>query len=163
MTEEEIKKQLVVHEPFYTLFKDEVVVFLDDIKKKHSESIEIYSIGGRIKTSDSIFGKISQSKGKYSRLADVQDIAGTRVVCHCRSDLDRLDAVLSEQLKTIDPNFKKTTHDREDGYRGIHYILEKKYEIGGKKEPLLCEIQIRTVTSGCMGHTISCIRIQEKN
>jgi len=145
MKEEDVKAQFVKYEPQYISFKDEVISFLDGLRNKHAESVEIYSITGRIKTIDSILGKVSQGEGKFTKITNIQDISGTRVVCHCRSDLGRFDTILTEQLETTYPDMKRLVHAREDGYRGVHYVIKKKFVIGDKEETLKCEVQLRTV------------------
>jgi ppGpp synthetase/RelA/SpoT-type nucleotidyltranferase len=145
MKEEEVKAQFAKYEPQYISFKDEVISFLEDLRNKHAKSVEIYSITGRVKTIASIIGKVSQDEGKFTKITNIQDISGTRVVCHCRSDLDRFDTILTEQLEITYPEIKRTAHTREDGYRGVHYVIKKKFVFDRKEETFKCEVQLRTV------------------
>ncbi|MFH0739583.1 MAG: RelA/SpoT domain-containing protein [bacterium] len=144
-----INDELKIYEPFYTSFKDEVLDFLSEIRKQHKTTVDIveddHGMGGRIKAAPSIEQKIKNSNGKYSKLVDLQDIAGVRIICHCLSDVDRFDAILSEELKKKYSDIERQPRFGESGYRGIHYIIKKEFEINTKKENLFCEIQLRTV------------------
>lgn len=49
------------------------------------------------------------------------------------------------QRKKKYTDIKRQPRSGKSGYRGIHYIIKKEFEISEKKENLLCEIQLRTV------------------
>lgn len=140
-----ITNDLKIYEPFYTLFKDEVINFLLEIKERHKTTVDIYNIDGRIKSVVSIEEKIKKSNGKFSKVCDLQDVAGVRVICHCASDVDRFDSILNEELKKKYTEIERQPRSGKSGYRGIHYIVKKEIKIDGKEEKLLCEIQLRTV------------------
>ena len=140
-----INDDFKIYKPFYTSFKDEVLNFLLEIKEQHKATVDIYNIDSRVKTATSAAEKIKKSNGKLSRISDLQDIVGVRIICHCTSDLDRFDAILNEELKKKYSDIERQPKSGKSGYRGIHYIVKKEFEINGKKENLLCEIQLRTV------------------
>lgn len=134
-----------IYEPFYISFKDEVLNFLLEVKEQHKATVDIYNIDSRIKTAVSAEEKIKNSDEKFSELCDLQDIAGVRVICHCATDVDRFDSILSEGLNKKYTDIERQPRSGKSGYRGIHYIVKKEFEINGKKVNLLCEIQLRTV------------------
>lgn len=140
-----VADELKIYEPFYALFKDEVLNFLLEIKEQHKATVDIHNIDGRVKTVVSAEEKIKNSNGKLFKVCDLQDIAGVRIICHCTSDVDRFDSILNEELKKKYTDIERPPRSGKSGYRGIHYIIKREFEINEKKENLLCEIQLRTV------------------
>lgn len=134
-----------LYEAYYNSFKDEVIDLLSSLREQHKATVDIYNIDGRVKPLSSIEQKIKDLNGKFSKLTDLQDIAGVRVICNCISDLDRFDAIISEELKKVYADTERQPRSGKTGYRGIHYIIKKEFEVNGKKENLFCEIQLRTV------------------
>jgi hypothetical protein len=102
-----------------------------------------FVIGGRpLKTTDAITKKLVRSK---TRLATMQDIAGTRIVVPSLSHQQRfLNAVLVV-FERQSAEIAKDSVDRADetGYRAIHVVVSLPDSIIGAR---LAEIQIRTPT-----------------
>jgi ppGpp synthetase/RelA/SpoT-type nucleotidyltranferase len=140
-----IAEEYKLLEPSYSSFTKEVIEFLNALRAKHAGSVDSYNVDGRVKEFKSIEDKIAQSKGKYKQVIDLQDVAGTRVIFLCTSDLDRFDTILQEELKKTYPGFTREVIAHDSGYRGIHFIISKKFEVDGKEARLYCEIQVRTV------------------
>ena len=138
-------KALKTYKPFFSLFEKEVIDFLEELRNQHSATVDIYSINSRIKSLESITDKINNSNGKFSKVKELQDVAGIRVICHCGSDLERFDTILREEIKKKYPEFVRDDSQNKSGYRGIHYVLKKEFQINGKNRKLMCEIQLRTV------------------
>ena len=79
-----IEEQLKTYETFYSSLKDEALELLTQLRAQHGGTVDIHNINWRLKSVSSIKSKIAASKGRYSKLTDLQDIAGVRVVCHCK-------------------------------------------------------------------------------
>ena len=94
----------------------------DQIRKN---SIPIASIGARIKTEQSLLGKLQRKGNKYHSLFDITDILGARIVAYYNEDVDRI-ASIAESLFDIDwPNSvdKRKMHQADSfGYNSLHYI-----------------------------------------
>lgn len=121
-------------------------------KALQSNNIEVTSVHTRIKTRDSLAGKLALKGGKYTSVMDITDLLGARVITIYPEDVDRL-ASIAEQLFDIDWDNsvdKRRLHDLDSfGYNSLHYICrlpEAQY-----KDPdcpqinnLRFELQLRT-------------------
>lgn len=121
---------------------------LDDELKCNYAHSPIHSIKSRIKTTDSIIGKLYRRGYEVSRKGvwRLEDIAALRVVCKYQNDIfyirERL--LLHKEIEIIrETDYIK--HPKPNGYRSYHMIIAVPvYNIDGKtKVPV--EIQIRTI------------------
>ena len=114
------------------------------------QGIELNSIEHRIKTVDSLAGKLERKGEKYRQLSDITDLVGLRIVTFYTDDVDKVAAIIS-QLFDIDwanSVDKRKLHDLNSfGYNSLHYICN----LHGGSFPF--EIQIRTA----LQHTWSAI------
>ena len=114
------------------------------------QGIELNSIEHRIKTVESLAGKLERKGEKYRQLSDITDLIGLRIVTFYTDDVDKVAAIIS-QLFDIDwanSVDKRKLHDLNSfGYNSLHYICN----LHGGSFPF--EIQIRTA----LQHTWSAI------
>ena len=114
------------------------------------QGIELNSIEHRIKTVESLAGKLERKGEKYRQLSDITDLVGLRIVTFYTDDVDKVAAIIS-QLFDIDwanSVDKRKLHDLNSfGYNSLHYICN----LHGGSFPF--EIQIRTA----LQHTWSAI------
>lgn len=128
--------------------------------KQHLEKagIDTLAVEHRIKTESSLAGKLERKGDKYSRLGDLTDILGARIICFFSDEVDKA-GKLVEELFLIDRenSVDKRALIRADsfGYLSLHYICSLPAGQGYPEE--LCgkrfEIQIRTT----LQHTWACI------
>lgn len=104
--------------------------------------IHLASIESRIKTEDSLEGKLERKGNKYKSLADITDILGVRLITYYIDDVDKV-ATAIERLFDVDWENsidKRKLHDIDSfGYLSLHYVCKM------KDFPYRFEIQMRTV------------------
>lgn len=116
----------------------------------NESSIRTFAIQHRIKSEESLAGKLVRKEGWYNQLSDLRDILGARVICYFSDDVDRVGKLI-EQVFEVDE--EASTDKREliaastFGYLSLHYIC--RLPEGGDYPPELrkwrFEIQVRTL------------------
>ena len=134
--------------PIYERAKSVIMLELENYSKEiDSDMCNIIDIQGRIKNIDSIEEKVYR-KGILSSqvFEEFDDIAGVRVICEYISDVYFLLEYIKNnpliKIVEIDDKIKTPT---EEGYRGIHVIVE--VDVYYNKElhnDVKVEIQLRT-------------------
>ena len=102
----------------------------------------VAAIEYRVKSEDSLAGKLELKGAKYKSLSDITDIIGLRVITFYIDDVDKVASAV-ERLFTVDWENsvdKRKVHEIDSfGYLSLHYICSK------KGFPYRFEIQMRTV------------------
>ena len=107
----------------------------------HDQSVELSAIEYRVKTEQSLAGKLERKGDKYASLEDITDLVGLRIITFYTDDVDKVAAIV-QQLYEVDWNNsvdKRKVHQLNSfGYNSLHYICRLK----GGSAPF--EIQMRT-------------------
>ena len=116
-----------------------------------SQSINVHEIIGRVKTVESLEGKVKRKN--YSNLAEITDLCGIRIITYFRDDVDKIAELISQEFEvdvenTIDK--RKSEDPTKFGYVSLHYVVGLKAEntsptLYGRFKNIKLEIQIRTV------------------
>ena len=107
------------------------------------QNIELNAFERRVKTEESLAGKLEKKGYKYKTLYDVTDIVGIRVVTYYTDDVDKV-AAIAKQIFDIDwkNSVDKRKHQLNSfGYLSLHYIC---YLKEGPLRTIPFEIQMRT-------------------
>ena len=107
------------------------------------QNIQLNTFEGRIKTEESLAGKLEKKGYKYKTLYDVTDVVGIRVVTYYTDDVDKV-AAIAKQIFDIDwkNSVDKRKHQLNSfGYLSLHYIC---YLKEGPLRTIPFEIQMRT-------------------
>ena len=103
--------------------------------------ILVTAVDARIKTEESLRGKLELKGNKYATLSDITDIFGGRIITFYTDDVDRIAAIV-EQLFEIDWDNsvdKRMLHQLDSfGYNSLHYICRM------PEFPFRFELQLRT-------------------
>ena len=114
----------------------------DLLRQTFSEQgIELNTIEHRVKSVDSLKGKLERKGDKYKTLEDITDLIGLRIITFYTDDVDKVAAIV-QQLFDVDWEHsvdKRKLHELTSfGYNSLHYICREK----GGHQPF--EIQMRT-------------------
>lgn len=109
--------------PVFEKMRSEVLRILQEALDRNG--LIVTTIEARIKTEQSLAGKLALKGTKYATLSDITDILGARIVTFYTDDVDRI-AAIAEQLFEIDwanSVDKRKLHQLDSfGYSSLHYI-----------------------------------------
>lgn len=142
------------------------LINLKNIINNHYNYEVIAGITGRIKSPESIEGKIRNKKvdNNYkSMIENINDIAGVRIICNYKDDIYKIRNIIRKQkdiriLKEKD-YIKKA---KKSGYSAYHIIAEVPVKIKEKTIPIKVEIQIRTVLMDFWANTEHKVKYKTK-
>lgn len=131
--------------------KDEVIRILEKILETHKEII----INGRTKSRDSLRNKIRLKNDKYSKLSDITDIVGVRVITLFSDTVDEVAKIIEKEFNIDEQNSidkRKIQEQQPDrfGYLSLHYVAklsDKRLDITENKifSDFHFEIQLRSM------------------
>ena len=124
-------------------FRETEAIVLSRLKEALSDmGLLVAAVESRVKTEDSLRGKLEFKSGKYHSLSDVTDIIGFRVITFYIDDVDKV-ATAVDRLFDIDWENsvdKRKIHEIDSfGYLSLHYICSL------PDFPYRFEIQMRTL------------------
>lgn len=109
----------------------------------------ISSIKSRVKSPSSIHEKLNRRGFPFTEqsiVANLDDVAGVRVVCPFISDIYAIAQLISAQDDITVLKIKDyIKHPKDNGYRSFHMIVEVPVYFSDGKVPMRAEIQIRTI------------------
>lgn len=120
--------QLILEEyrealPALERMKEQVTATLREALERNG--LIVTAVEARVKTEESLIGKLALKGAKYASLSDITDIVGARVVTFYTDDVDRI-ASMAESLFEIDWQNsvdKRRLHQLDSfGYNSLHYI-----------------------------------------
>ena len=118
---DEYREQL----PVFERMQAEVTRLLRDALDR--SGLVVTALETRIKTEESLAGKLALKGQKYQTLSDITDILGARIITLYTDDVDRI-AAMAEQIFEIDWKNsvdKRVLHQLDSfGYNSLHYICK---------------------------------------
>jgi putative GTP pyrophosphokinase len=142
-----LREQYKQRKEIFQKLVDEVKFTIKDPLK--GAPINIAAVYGRVKDIESFLKKTRQ-KDYTDPFVQMKDIAGVRVVCLFREELDVIGEKIAEcfDIRCIDNKTEKLGTDRM-GYHSVHYIVNFPATVSGARydylKGLVCEIQVRTI------------------
>ena len=109
----------------------------------------IEHVGSRLKTPESIIGKVAR-KGCGTSFdairSEITDIAGMRITCSFTTDVYRLFDMLTNQSDiTVHAVKDYIAHPKPNGYRSLHALVEVPVFLSDSVEQVMIELQFRTI------------------
>lgn len=106
-------------------------------------------IKSRIKSPDSIIKKLKSKNYEISLesvITNLHDVAGIRVICPFIDDIYEVAKMLTTQDDvTLIETKDYIQNPKSNGYRSLHLIIEIPVFFSDRKQPILVEVQIRTI------------------
>ena len=133
---EEYRAQLPVFEQMQKTIPAQVSALLEEA------GIIVASIESRIKTEDSLAGKLALKGAKYGSLADITDVFGMRIITFYTDDVDKVASAV-DRLFEVDwddsVDKRKLLEVDSFGYLSLHYVCRT------PDSPYRFEVQMRTI------------------
>lgn len=147
METSEIRTKYEELQPRYTRLVEEVKTALRSALD--GARIETSAIFGRVKTMDSVLGKVDK-KGYKDPFSQNDDFAGVRFVCRYTPELDRVETIIKKEFAVLQTEDKSASLDVDRmGFQGRHYVVALMPHWRGYRYDnlvgLRCEIQLRTI------------------
>ena len=115
------------------------------VKKLSEQGVELNAIESRVKTENSLSGKLERKGDKYQSLEDITDLVGIRIITFYTDDVDKV-AAIAKKLFIVDWNNsvdKRKAHALTSfGYNSLHFVCHLKED--GPLSAIPFEIQMRT-------------------
>lgn len=119
----------------------------------HEKGLRVHSVTSRLKDRASLEKKISRKLGKYTRLSDITDLCGIRIITHYPDEVDAVAGVIESEFVVDRGNSidKRAALDPDRfGYLSLHYVCSLSPSRSALTEyrlfkDLVVEIQIRSI------------------
>lgn len=139
-------KELTSHAAILTeraaALREELVALL--AREPH---LKIHSVTARVKSPQSLAGKLARPDRTYESLWDVTDLVGLRVITYFEDDVDRVGRLVEAHwpvdfANSTDKRKRRETH--AFGYSSLHYVCSMKGD-AALPDGARCEVQVRTL------------------
>lgn len=130
-------------------FREKIQSLCSELLKNH---IRVLQISGRVKDRDSLGKKLDRKSGKYTKISDITDIIGIRIITYLNSDVDKVAKIIENEFLIDRKNSvdKRKLNNNEFGYRSLHYVVglnESRVALTENKSysSFQAEVQIRSI------------------
>lgn len=135
--------------PLYTQLVEEVEYILS--KGIGKRRIRISAIEHRVKHFAGFYDKIVRKEIAGNPFESIEDIAGVRIICLYRSDLEKIERLITEKFDVVESETLRRPTRTPFGYMSDHYVVRLPKSFRGERydaiKSLKCEIQVRTVST----------------
>lgn len=161
---EEYDQTINVHQKLCT----ELVRVLNDLTLQ--ENIELgFPISSRVKTWDSIQGKLQRVNLKINKVTDYQDLAGIRLILLFPRDVGKIEKLINKKFK-VEKAYDTGNRLKPDqfGYKSIHFIVQipeswLEFPTMSQFKGYRAEIQIRTLAQHLWAEASKVLQYKNEN
>ncbi len=110
------------------------------------QNVETSAIEHRVKTEESLAGKLELKGEKYQDISDITDLVGVRIITYYTDDVDKVAVIVKKLFKVDWSNSvdKRKLHQLNSfGYNSLHYICSLRTD-DEELRGIRFEIQMRT-------------------
>jgi putative GTP pyrophosphokinase len=150
MSKEKILSDYKSSQEIFNAFGGRISNLISDLLKR--ENLVIHQITNRTKDLDSLSKKIDKKIDHYSKITDITDIVGIRIITYLESDVDDVANIIKREFSIDESNSidKRLLKVDQFGYRSLHIVAnlnQQRCDLPEYKEysTIKCEIQIRSV------------------
>lgn len=134
--------------PLYEQLVEEVKYVLS--KGVKDKKINVSDLNGRVKSFESFYDKTIRKEITNDPFESIEDIAGVRIICLYRSDLERIEELIKDKFNVIKSDVLRKLEEMPFGYMSDHHVVTLPKHFRGERydaiRSLKCEIQVRTVS-----------------
>lgn len=118
---------------------------LEHVLLDHRPALKVHSVNTRIKSAESLAGKLARPDKTYRHLWDVTDLVGLRVITYFEDDIAVVGRLIEAHFDVdLQHSVDKRAADTRFGYRSVHYVCRLPGFAPQQPAPRF-EIQVRTV------------------
>ena len=109
----------------YSAFTEKIEKLIKELIKEND--LRVHSVTSRVKTRASLQAKLGRSERKFSKLGDIPDISGIRIITYFPDDVDSVARVIQKEFEVDE---KRSVDKRElldpdrFGYLSLHHIVK---------------------------------------
>lgn len=120
---EKILDEFVQVKPDFVEYCDKVYNLIRSILK--SNLVNVHQVTSRVKEFDSLKNKIESKAGKYTRLSDITDIVGVRIITYFEDEVDIISQIIEQEFHVDHKNSvdKRILEVNTFGYKSLHYVV----------------------------------------
>lgn len=148
---EKIIEEFRRNKPMYERLGEIVESLLRDVA--NSTGVRVMAIEGRVKTEESLKGKLTRKGDKYRALTDITDVYGARVICFFSDDVDKFAAEASKIFVVDEENSvdkRAVLSPDAFGYLSLHFVYSLPKNAGYEND--LCEIRFEVQIRSLLQH-----------
>jgi len=135
----------------YSAFTEKIEKLTIELIKENG--LRVHSITSRVKTRDSLKAKVAASERQFSKISDVPDVSGIRIITYFDSDVDSVAKVIEKEFdvdREHSVDKRKLLDPDRFGYLSLHYVVRlpaSRLQLTEYKRFAKCqaEIQIRSI------------------
>lgn len=148
MLKQELLDAFLSRQPTFEALGQALHAHLQEVLERGG--VSVHGVSHRIKSPESLAGKLARPDKIYQRLDDLTDLVGLRVITFFEDSIEQVARLIEQHFRVdIDRSVDKRLHQDPNsfGYRSLHYVCHPPASLLAQHPEWDCpfEIQIRTI------------------